>query len=157
MPCWETPGVINANVSIEVRTASKDANGNIVLDATPYFELDQDRSNMSCSGTSPNNKFTVSVPKKGAYFVRITIKSLTCSICCNGTDTKIQCGTKVTPVPNSTLNDYDAGKPKWVVEKTFIEGQNKPVAINGGSTAKWAPTVSEYLQRACTCGCIIRK
>lgn len=154
MPCWETPGIISANVMIEVRTASKDALGNVIPDAAPYSEIDLDRDNMSCSATSPNNKFLVSVPKKGAYFIRIDIKSLTCSYCCYGTVIPdIQCGApNPTPVPGTNKSEYDAGKPKWNVEEIFIEGQNKPIAI-GGNTAKWTPTISDYQSRKCSCGC----
>jgi hypothetical protein len=60
--------MIDANVVIEIRTLKTDANGNVLPDENPYFELDEDRENMSCSATNPNNKFTVSVPKREAIW-----------------------------------------------------------------------------------------
>jgi hypothetical protein len=160
-PCWETPGHIDANVTIEVRTGSYNANASpqFTPDPNPYDEIDEDRDDMSCSISNPNNKFTLKVPKTGAYALVITIRSKTCSYCCWGTgDT--QCGNPPpVPVPGSSQYDYTAGKPKWVVEQIFVAGSNRPVAIDGSNTAKWSPDPSFYIVRKCSnCGgCTVRR
>ncbi len=158
--CWETPGHINANVAIEVRTGSYNSDTKIFTpDPDPYDEVDDDVEDMSCNIVGGNNTFTVSVPKKGAYFLRITIKSATCSYCCWG-PLDIQCGNEnpIETSPGSGVFVYKAGKPKWVVEETFIEGVNRPIAINGGNTAEWTPPEDKYNARKCTnCGCTVTR
>lgn len=154
-PCWETPGEIDANVIIEVRTGSFDPDSPVPFtpDPIPYDELDEDREDMSCSILGANNKFTVNVPKVGAYALVITIRSKSCSFCCWGAD-DTQCGTpSPTPVPGTSQWQYTAGKPKWVVEQTFVAGTNRPVALNGSNTAKWTPDPDDYMVRKCSsCG-----
>jgi hypothetical protein len=157
-PCWETPSQISANVEIEVRTGSYIDNI-FTPDPNPYDELDEDRDNMSCSLVNPNHTFRVKVPKTGAYALLISIRSKTCSYCCWGISTDIQCGNPPpVSVPGTSLQDYTAGRPKWAVEEYFVQGVNRPVALNGGNVATWTPKSDKYVVRKCTnCGCIVRR
>jgi hypothetical protein len=82
--------------------------------------------------------------------VRITIKSLKCSMCCWGGNQDVQCGTQTQPAPNNKT-EYSAGKPKWVVEEIFKQG----IGATGGNTANWTPEIRHYKPRKCTCGCKI--
>ena len=131
-----------ARIQFEVRTASLDNNGQIVVDPNPFWEESLTELQFTNNtGFNQGTRLNVSVPETGAYQLRYMIEINRCSLCCHGTLTK-QCGTVQDP-----QRGCRAGFPRVIYEEVFLSTTRPPHDLNH------IIRTDDFFVRQCTCGC----
>lgn len=119
------PAYFNADVQIQVRTASLDENNDILLDPAPFYEQTEEYKFNGNIGGEGGTIFLINVPEKGAYGLSIDIKLKDCHPCCASDNLALQCGGRQYD-ENLNTDLCNMGRPKVSFEKIFTS-ETRPV------------------------------
>lgn len=118
------------DVRINVFTATTDANGNLILEQSPYYTVDEE--DVEFPAGNPQGAtvlFELNVPEVGAYGLQIEIRPDQCSDCCKDKD--FTAGQNDSPNPDPRCDGDQAnnlcptGKPTLMGTKIFTS-QTRP-------------------------------